>query len=71
LSLELDGEVYTITPGRTYGVKVVPDSLPPLQNDQFAARKRRGLIIFVFSVVAGVAAIIYLVQELHESPEVP
>jgi hypothetical protein len=71
LSLELDGEVYTISPGRTYGVKVVPDSLPPLQNDQFAARKRRGLIIFIFSVTAGVAALIYLHKELTESPDAP
>ncbi|MGH9709557.1 MAG: hypothetical protein ACRD37_03315 [Candidatus Acidiferrales bacterium] len=71
LSLELDGETYTITPGRTYGVKVVPDSLPPLQNDQFAARKRRGLIIFVFATTAAVAALTFLVKELHESPDSP
>lgn len=71
LSLELDGEVYTITPGRTYGVKVVPDSLPPLQNGQFNALRRRRLVVVLFSVTASIAAITYLVKELHESPDTP
>ena len=70
LSLELDGETYTLTPGRTYGVKVVADSAK-FQDNNYSARRRRGLVIFVFAAVAGVAAITYLVKELHESPDVP
>ena len=71
LTLELDGEAYTLTPGRTYGVKIVADNATPFQNDQFAARKRRGLIIFVFSATAAAAALTYLIKELKESPDTP
>ena len=70
LTLELDGELYTLTPGRTYGVKIVPDDTK-LQEGYIGARKRRGLIIFVFAATAGIAAITYLVQELQESPSSP
>ncbi|MGH9781014.1 MAG: hypothetical protein ACRD33_04265, partial [Candidatus Acidiferrales bacterium] len=71
LTLELDGQTYTLAPGNTYGVKIVADNTPPLQDDHFAARKRRGLIIFVFTTTAAVAGIIYLVKELTESPDTP
>lgn len=71
LELELDGQIYTLAAGRTYGVRVAEEQ----ENDQFrqgpSARSRRGLIILVLAATAGVAAIIYLVKELHESPEVP
>ncbi|HEV2616937.1 MAG TPA: hypothetical protein VGU63_10050 [Candidatus Acidoferrales bacterium] len=71
LTLELDGLTYTLAPGRTYGVKIVADNTAPMQDEHFAARKRRGLIIFVFSATAAVAGIIYLVKELTESPDSP
>jgi len=70
LSLGLDGHTYTLTPGRTYGVKIVPDDTK-LQEGYIGARKRRGLIIFVFAATAGIAGITYLAKELQESPDVP
>lgn len=70
LNLELDGETYALTPGRTYGVKIVPDDTK-FQEGYVGARKRRGLIIFVFAATATIGAIVYLYKELHESPDVP
>ncbi|MHB8410698.1 MAG: FecR family protein [Candidatus Acidiferrales bacterium] len=69
LSLELDGETYSLTPGRTYGVKIVTDG--KFQEGYVGARRRRGLIIFVFAATAGLAGITYLVHELNESPSSP
>ncbi|HKV27604.1 MAG TPA: hypothetical protein VJN90_04965 [Candidatus Acidoferrales bacterium] len=71
LTLELDGQTYMLTPGRTYGVKIVADDAAPLQDDHLAARKRRALIIFVFTATAAISGIIYLVKELTESPDSP
>lgn len=70
LSLELDGETYTLTPGRTYGVKIVADNTK-FQEGYVGARKRRGLIIFVFAATAAVAGGVYLHKELTESPDAP
>ena len=70
LSLELDGETYTLTPGRTYGVKIVADNAK-FQEGYVGARKRRGLIIFVFTATAAVAGIVYLYKEMTESPDAP
>lgn len=70
LDLELDGEVYALTPGRTYGVKIVPDDTK-FQEGYVGARKRRGLIIFVFAATATIGAIVYLYKELTESPDAP
>ncbi|HEU5411217.1 MAG TPA: hypothetical protein VFU57_09380 [Candidatus Acidoferrales bacterium] len=68
LDLELDGKSYTLTPGRTYGVRIVDEQ----ENGPFrSARSNRKLIILVLATTAIVAGIIYLVKELHESPEVP
>ncbi|MHB8526551.1 MAG: FecR family protein [Candidatus Acidiferrales bacterium] len=69
LSLELDGETYNLTPGRTYGVKIVTDG--KFQEGYVGARRRRGLVIFVFAATAGLAGITYLVHELNESPSSP
>ncbi len=70
LELELDGRTYTLAPGQTYAVRIVDE-----QNSQFrrapSPRTQRGLIILVLATTAIVAGIIYLVKELHESPEVP
>lgn len=70
LDLELDGKSYTLAPGRTYGVRVV-NSNDKTQYPNRPAFQRRALVIFLFGTAAAVAAVIYLVQELHESPEVP
>lgn len=71
LELELDGKTYTLTPGRTYGVRIVDEQ----ENGRFrsgpSARSNRGLVILVLAATATVAGIIFLVKELHESPEVP
>ncbi|MHB8410689.1 MAG: hypothetical protein ACYDDI_01935, partial [Candidatus Acidiferrales bacterium] len=69
LSLELDGETYSLTSGRTYGVKIVTDG--KFQEGYVGARRRRGLIIFVFAATAAIAGITYLVQEKDESPSSP
>ncbi len=69
LDLELDGESYTLAPGRTYGVRIV-NSSDKNQDQPKSPRKRRGLIV-LFIATAGVAAIIYTVQELQESPDFP
>lgn len=70
LDLELDGESYTLAAGRTYGVRIVNGS-DKNQDQPTAPRKRRGLILFLFFATAAVAAIIYTVQELQESPDLP
>lgn len=70
LSLELDGGTYTLTPGRTYGVKIVADNTK-FQEGYVGARKRRGLIILVFATTAAVAGVVYLYKELTESPDAP
>ena len=70
LELELDGELYTLTPGRTYDVKVV-DGNAKDQGRFRSARKNRSLVVLLFGGAAVAAGIIYLVQELNESPEVP
>ena len=71
LELELDGKSYTLTPGRTYGIRIVEEQENGTFRSGPSARSRRGLIIFVLAATATVAGIIYLVKELHESPEVP
>lgn len=68
LDLELDGKSYTLAPGRTYGVRIVEEH----EGGAFqSARSSKKLIILVLATTAIVAGIIYLVKELHESPEVP
>ena len=68
LELELDGKNYTLEPGRTYGVRIVEEH----ESGAFqSARSSKKLIILVLATTAIVAGIIYLVKELHESPEVP
>lgn len=68
LDLELDGKSYTLDPGRTYGVRIVEEH----ESGAFQSpRTSKGLIILVLTATATVAGIIFLVKELHESPEVP
>jgi hypothetical protein len=68
LALELDGESYTLTPGRTYGAKIVVDS-----DNQGAqkrpARRRRRLLFFLFFATAGVATVLELTR--HKPPPPP
>ena len=69
LELELDGKSYTLAPGRTYGVRIVNSA-----RDQYQPRlprNRRNLVIFLLGATAAVALVIYLYQEMHESPDVP
>lgn len=70
LELELDGRSYTLAPGRTYGVRIV-NSTEKMQSENRSAFRRRNLVIFLFAATAAVAAVIYLYQEMHESPDVP
>lgn len=70
LTLTLDGQDYTLAPGKTYGVKVVPENTK-FQDHVYSARKSRGLIIFIFAATAAVGGIIYLDRELQESPDTP
>lgn len=70
LELDFDGKSYTLAPGRTYGVRIV-DSGDKAQYQPKSARNRRNLIIVLLGTTALVAAIIYLYQEMHESPDVP
>jgi hypothetical protein len=70
LDLEMDGESYTLAPGRTYGIRIV-NSRDEEQYQPHSARRRRGLIIFLFAATAAVAGVIYTVQEMQESPDFP
>lgn len=70
LDLELDGESYTLAPGRTYGVRIVNDSDKD-QEQPKTARRRRRLILFLFFTTAAVAAIIYLIQKTSVSSYQP
>lgn len=70
LDLELDGASYTLAPGHTYGVRIANSG----DNGQYqpqSARKRRNLIIFLFAATAAVATVIYMIQEMQESPYFP
>lgn len=69
LELELDGESYTLAPGRSYGVRIVENGKAQYQDSPTLSHKH--LLIFLFAATAVVAAVIYLRQELHESPDVP
>lgn len=71
LELELDGARYTLTPGRTYGVKIVDDGEEDQNAQKKPARRRRKLIFILFGAVAGAAAVIQIVDELNESPDTP
>lgn len=70
LELDFDGKSYTLAPGRTYGVRVVNNS-DAMQYENRSALRRRGLIVFLFAAAAAVSAVTYLVQESHESPDLP
>jgi len=71
LELDLDGKSYTLTPGRTYGVRIIDEQGNGPFRSGRTARSNKGLVILVLTTTAVVAAIIFLVKELHESPEVP
>lgn len=71
LELELDGETYSLAPGRTYGVRIVEDDRKENTDVNHPARRRRRLLLFLFLAAAGAAAILQLVDELHESPYEP
>lgn len=70
LELQLDGKTYTLAPAHTYAVRIIDEQNGPFQRGP-SARSRKALIILVLATTATMAGIIYLVKELHESPEVP
>lgn len=70
LSVELNGESYTLTPGRTYGVKIVTETARFQDNQQTPIRNKK-LIITVFVLTAAAAGIVYLYKEMTESPDSP
>jgi hypothetical protein len=67
LALELDGESYSLAPGRTYGVKVVDEGNDDQNAEKRPARKRRKLLIFLLFGTAAAAAII---EFTHHKPHV-
>ncbi|MGB6484495.1 MAG: hypothetical protein WBE86_13500 [Candidatus Acidiferrales bacterium] len=64
LELDLDDATYTLTPGCTYGVKVVDDAGESQDAGNRPARRRRRLVMFLFLTTAGVAATIEIIN-LH------
>jgi hypothetical protein len=73
LALELDGESYSLAPGRTYGVRVVDDEQDQqsAQNAQArpAKKRRRRLAIFLLLGSAAAAAVILAVVDHHHHHE--
>lgn len=69
LALELDGESYTLTPGRTYGAKIVADNSDNQGAQKRPAKKRRRLLLFLFFTTAGVATVLELTR--HKPPPPP
>lgn len=79
LALELDGELYSLAPGRTYGVKVVDDTQEQEQQGSQneptrpAKKRRRKLIIFLLlgSAAATATVIALMHHHHHESQYTP
>lgn len=72
LTLELDGESYTIEAGRTYGVRIVQDPQEDQKMQTQPARRRRRLLFFLIFGTAAAAIIIELLHHKpHESQFVP
>lgn len=77
LSLELDGESYSLAPGRTYGVRVIDDSQDQQSNQSMqtkpAKKRRRKLVVFLLLGSAGAATLIIALKHRshHESPYTP
>jgi hypothetical protein len=70
LALELDGELYTLAPGKTYGVKIVPDDDQEKGTEQQPARKRRRKLLFwLFFGGAAAAAVTAILLLHHNSPQ--
>lgn len=74
LALELDGESYSLAPGRAYGVKVADDrqARESAQNAQTrpAKKRRRRLLIFLLLGSAAAATLVIALRH-HESPYAP
>jgi hypothetical protein len=66
LALELDGELYTLAPGKTYGVKIVADDDQEKGTEQQPARKRRRKLLF-WLFFGGAAAAVTAILLLHRS----
>jgi hypothetical protein len=70
LTLELDGESYTLTPGHTYRAKIVADNGD--QNGQpHPALRRRRLLFVLFFATAGVATALELTRHKPAPPVSP
>jgi hypothetical protein len=67
LALELDGELYTLAPDKTYGVKIVPDDQEKETEQPARKRRKRKLLIVLFFGTAAAAITIVL---LHHKPQV-
>ncbi len=77
LAVELDGEVYSVAPGSTYRLLMVADSQEPQGEGAPHAKRRRKLVLLLFTLGAAAGAGILSYEgsknrvALHPSPSVP
>jgi hypothetical protein len=71
LTVELDGKVYSMTPGRTYRVEIQSADQKTMDAGRHTARKQRNLVFLVFGGTAAVFGAMILYHELTESPDKP
>jgi hypothetical protein len=69
LELELDGESYALTPGRTYGVRIVDNNGDDQSAQKRPARRRRRLLFLLFFGTAGAAATIEIIELRYHHSE--
>lgn len=71
LTLELDGQSYSMAPGRTYRVQVETKDQKAMDAGRHLARHQRNLIFLVFGGAAAAYGGMVLYHELTESPDKP
>ena len=72
LELDLDGETYSMAPGRTYKVDIQSSAnLGQMDAGKHLARSKRNLVLVAFGVPPAVGIGLFINHELHESPDKP
>ncbi|HEV2489230.1 MAG TPA: hypothetical protein VGT03_05450 [Candidatus Acidoferrales bacterium] len=71
LTLELDGQSYSMAPGRTYRVQVETKDQKAMDAGRHLPRNQRKLIFLVFGGAAAAYGGMVLYHELTESPDKP
>lgn len=71
LTVELDGKLYSMAPGRTYRVQVQSQDQKTMDASRHPARKQRNLVFLVFGGTAAAFGGMVLYHELTESPDKP